>query len=76
MTAEQFEQTVRAFLRREPFQPFTIVLAGGDRVEVDQPEFVALAGGAGGYINPAGEPIFFDCDGVLEILLTTSEVVF
>ena len=40
MTAEQFEQSLRDLLRREPFQPFTVEYTHGDRFAIDSPDHV------------------------------------
>ena len=68
MTRDEFEQRLRTLIRRRPFLPFTIVLATGERLDVDVPEAVALGGGAGGYLSPSGEAFLFDCDGVQEFV--------
>jgi hypothetical protein len=73
MTKEDFEQQLRTFLRRRPFQPFTVVLTTGERIEVDVPEAVAMGGGAAGYLDPAGEATLFDCEDVSEITAHTPE---
>jgi hypothetical protein len=38
MTREQFQLTLRSFYKRRPFQPFTLELVSGGRVEVNHPE--------------------------------------
>jgi hypothetical protein len=73
MTKEDFQQQMRAFLRQRPFQPFTVVLDTGQRIEVDVPEAVALGGGAAGYLDPAGEATLFECEDVSEITVHTPE---
>ncbi len=66
MNVEQFEDTLRTFLRREPFEPFVVELVDGRTVEVDEPG-VAFAGGAASFLTPAYELIEFTFDDVREI---------
>jgi hypothetical protein len=73
MTRDEFAQQLRTLLRRRPFQPFTVILLTGDRIEVDAPEAVSLGGGAAGYLSPSGEAFLFDCRGVREIVESAPE---
>jgi hypothetical protein len=73
MTAEQFQQTLLANLKRRPYRPFTVVLTSGETFEVDQPQYVAHSGAAAGYIAPTGEAYLFDHTEVQEFRLSTSE---
>lgn len=73
MTQEDSEQTLRTFLRRRPFQPFTVILSDGQRIDVDIPKAVAFGGGGGGFIYPTEGPIFFECEEVSQIIPTTQE---
>ena len=72
MTAEQFEQSLRDLLRREPFQPFTVEYTHGDRFAIDSPDHVALSGGAAGYLG-ADVVYFFDHTNVSRFLPSRSE---
>ena len=36
-------QTIKEFLKREPFEPFAIILSNGTRHEVRHPEFAFVA---------------------------------
>jgi hypothetical protein len=60
MTRELFEESLRALLRREPFQPFAVELTGGERFTIDNPDAVSLGGGAAGFIAEDGSIHFFD----------------
>jgi hypothetical protein len=42
MTREEFERQLRSLMRQRPFQPFTMVLGTGERIDVDVPEALAL----------------------------------
>jgi hypothetical protein len=46
MTATEFEDTLRQYLRREPFEPFAVDLLDGRVIEVDQPTIAFDGGGA------------------------------
>ena len=55
MIAEVFEDTIRSFIRRRPFQPFVVELEEGQQILIDDPRAVALSGGGtggAGYIGP------------------------
>jgi hypothetical protein len=48
MTAEEFDQTMRSFVKRQPFAPFVVELLNGERIVVPFPE-VAFGGGVAGF---------------------------
>jgi hypothetical protein len=60
MTIEEFEGTLRALIRREPFEPFEVELLDGERFVVDRPDAVGFNGGAAGFIGPDGTIHFFN----------------
>jgi hypothetical protein len=60
MTRDSFEQTLRALLRRKPFEPFEVELLDGERFLVDRSDAVSMGGGAAGFIAEDGEIYFFD----------------
>ncbi len=60
MTPELFEESLRSLLRREPFEPFTVALADGERFTVDRADAVSFGGGAAGFIAEDGLVHFFD----------------
>src|SRR5579875_2147228 len=45
MQTDAFERSLRAFVRRAPFQPFTVELTSGTRFQVLHPEALAFNGG-------------------------------
>lgn len=51
MTADQFETTMRAFLHRQPFEPFVVRTDQNQVIVIDNPQAVALGGGGAGYIG-------------------------
>jgi hypothetical protein len=67
MESETFQRCLQAFLRRVPFQPFTVELVNGVRLRVEQPETVALNGGLAVHIASDGAPTFFDASGVADL---------
>ena len=68
MQIEAFERSLRAFVRREPFQPFSVELTGGARFQVLHPEALAFSGGLAVYIDPNGAPGLFDHESVSQLL--------
>ena len=68
MQIEAFERSLRAFVRRAPFQPFTVELTSGARFQVLHPEALAFNGGLAVYIDPDGAPSLFDHESVSQLL--------
>lgn len=68
MDRETFTATIGAFQARRPFQPFTVALLNGDRYEVDRPNVIALGDGAAVLFAPGNVPIFFDHEGVNQVI--------
>ncbi len=44
MTVEEFDQTMRSFVKRQPFMPFVVELLNGNQIVVPFPE-VGFGGG-------------------------------
>jgi hypothetical protein len=72
MTVEQFETTLRRFIRQEPFHPFEVELLDGRRIEVRYPK-VAFGGGAATYVTPDFDLIEFVCEDVRAIRQASPE---
>jgi hypothetical protein len=68
MLAENFDSTLDAFMRRTPFQPFTVALVNGDRFEVDHPKSLVWRDGVAVYVGPGGVPTIFDHEGVNQFI--------
>ncbi len=68
MDRETFTATIRAFRNRTPFKPFTVALVNGDRYEVDRPNVLALGDGAAVLLAPGNVPVFFDHEGVSQVI--------
>jgi hypothetical protein len=66
MNVEQFEQTLRQFLHREPFQPFVVELVDGRMIEIDQPKIV-FGGGAASFLTPGYDLVEFACEEIRAI---------
>jgi hypothetical protein len=68
MQTEAFERSLRAFVRRAPFEPFTVELMNGARFEVLHADAPAFNGGLAVYIGPDGTPSLFDHESVSQWL--------
>lgn len=60
MESEIFERSLRAFVRRRPFESFVVRFVDGTAVTVDHPEALVQRGGVAVFVSAAGEPILFD----------------
>jgi hypothetical protein len=67
MTAEAFEQTLRQFKYRQPFQGFVIEKTSGERVEIDNPDALVFSGGSGGFLSATFALVEFSCEDVRSI---------
>ncbi|HLX64246.1 MAG TPA: hypothetical protein VKX17_23440 [Planctomycetota bacterium] len=63
-----FDRSLNALKNRRPFQPFTVALVDGDRLEVDYPDALIVRDGCAVYIQSGGAPVIFDYDGVSQII--------
>jgi hypothetical protein len=68
MDRATFTETIRALKHRTPFQPFTVTTVGGNRYEVDSPDALAVREGLAIFVGPGRVPVFFDHEGVSDIL--------
>ena len=64
MKVQDFESQLRDLLRRDPFQPFVVMVNDGRSIFVDEPA-VAFGGGRAGFIGPDELVEFFDCENVI-----------
>jgi hypothetical protein len=67
MTADNFDQTLRAFRRRIPFRPFTVELASGHQFRVEHPEALVIQSGVGVHIARDREITLLDHEGVSRV---------
>jgi hypothetical protein len=68
MEAVNFDQTLNALKRRNPYRPFTVALVNGDRFEVDHPDALVVRDGVAVYIGAGGVPVLFDHEGVSQFI--------
>ena len=68
MDRETFSNTIQAFKHRSPFQPFTVAMVNGDRLEVDQPDALAVRDGMALFAAPGNVPKIFDYEGVSQVI--------
>jgi hypothetical protein len=68
MEREKFHSTLTTLKNRKPFHPFTLAMVNGDRLEVDYPDAIALREGVVSYLAPGGIPVWFDHEGVSEVI--------
>ena len=68
MTADNFNEAMRVFTGRKPYQVFTIELNGGDRFEVDYPGALSWRDGVAVFLAPGGTPVFFDHESINKII--------
>jgi hypothetical protein len=68
MNRETFDATIRAFKHQAPFRRFTVALVNGGRLEVDQPDALAVRDGVGMFVGPGGIPAIFDHEGVAQVI--------
>ena len=68
MQNDTFDESLRAFSRRIPFQPFTVELISGTRFQVVHPEALAFSGGQAVYISPKGALSLFDHESVSQLI--------
>jgi hypothetical protein len=65
---EKFDVTLRTLKNGRPFRPFTLAMVNGDRLEVDFPDGLALREGVALYLAPGGVPVWFDHEGVSQVI--------
>ncbi len=68
MTAENLEGFLEAFVSRKPFKVFTVELHDGNRFEVDHPRAILWRDGYAIFAAPGHIPIYFDHEGVVQII--------
>ena len=60
MDRDTFDQSLRALVRREPFEPFVVEFVSGASIRVTHPEAVAFNVGVGIHVDEVGAPTLFD----------------
>jgi hypothetical protein len=74
MTAKEFDDTLRSFLNRKPFQAFVVEYDNGDRFLVDGPH-VAFGNGYAGFLGPNKELHRFHHKIVKQFLIVSPQEV-
>lgn len=68
MDRDTFDATIRVLKHRTPFRPFTLAMVNGDRLEVDYPDALALREGVALFLAPGRVPVWFDHEGVSQVI--------
>ena len=68
MTADNFDHVLNTLRLLQPFRVFTVELHGGRRFEVDHPGAIVIRDGVAVFLAPGGLPVWFDHDGVNQII--------
>src|SRR5258708_30842783 len=68
MDATTFDREWRAFVRRRPFQSFTVEFSSGGTIEVEHPEALVFRSGVAVYIDVHGLPTLVDHAGVTRLI--------
>ncbi len=68
MTADSFELALQIMRQRVPFQPFTIALVNGDRLEVDHLDALMVRESLAIFFAPGKVPQLFDHEGVAQLI--------
>jgi len=74
MDQDRFEDLLRHFKRREPFEPFVVELLDGRVIRIEEGS-VAFNAGAAVYLTPGPEMdvVTFECEGVRDIREATPQ---
>jgi hypothetical protein len=72
MQEREFEDTLRTFIRRSPFEPFVVELLDGRFIRVEQPK-VVFNGGAATYLRERFDWDEFACEEVRSIRQASQE---
>ena len=73
MTADAFERSLRTFVRRIPFRPFTVELVSGAPYEIHHPEALMIHGGVAVFFAPDMEIVLLDDEGVSQLTSSTDQ---
>jgi len=63
-----FETAIMTYINRRPYQPFTVELTNGRRMEIDHPNAISMREGMAFFLAPGRIPHFFDHEGVCRII--------
>jgi hypothetical protein len=68
MDRDTFDVTLRTLKTSQPFRPFTVAMVNGDRLEVDDPDALAMRNGVALFVAPGRVPVWFDHEGVSQVI--------
>jgi len=71
MTAQHFDETLKALCHETPFKAFTVVFQGGRRLEVDFP--LAIRDGVAVYLGPRGAPTILTYADIDQIIASSAK---
>ena len=64
MDNDSLDALVRRYCEATPFQPFTITLISGEKIEIDHPRAIITRDGLAVIIGPGGSPSWFKANTV------------
>lgn len=73
-TPEEFDQTLRSYVKRRPFFPFQVILKDGQALTIGTPN-VAFGGGSAGFIDDEDGLVSFQWKNVQEFRFCQPEKV-
>jgi hypothetical protein len=76
MTADDFTSILDGLRQAQPFRVFTVELQGRRRFEVDHPGALVVRDGVAVFLAPGGVPVWFDHEGVEQILGAPGDTPF
>lgn len=68
MSQENFDQILSSLLERRPFRPFTVELISGNHVEIDHSRALVVRDGVAVCLRPGGVFVWFDHEGVSQVI--------
>lgn len=68
MITANFERALRTFSLRHPFRPFVVELVTGERLQIANPDLIALFGDMIMFMGSQGRYRLFDASSVCQLL--------
>jgi hypothetical protein len=60
MSVTEFDKSLLALIRKQPFQPFEVDLIDGQRLTIDRADAIGCNGGSAAFISADGSIHFFN----------------
>ena len=73
MTVEHFQNVLLALHQHQPFEPFSVLLRGGERIDVDIPVALGFRDGVAVFLTSRGGPMVFNHETVLQFVPAPSD---